>query len=165
MASGMNNQLTKQVGEYLVACELARKGLLSATFSGNVPELDIVATKNNGETTLIQVKTSNSESWQFSINRFVSIEMDGNKQIVGKIIKQPITDLICIFVQAGKNYGEDRFFIMKWVDLQKMLVKGHKDYLKKNNGERPRNKESMHSAISIKQIEMYEDNWSIIYKK
>jgi len=40
MATGRGNQLTKQLGEYLVACELARRGLLVATFSGNIPDLD-----------------------------------------------------------------------------------------------------------------------------
>jgi hypothetical protein len=44
MARGRSNQLTKQVGEYLVACELARRGLLVATFSGNVPDFDLIAT-------------------------------------------------------------------------------------------------------------------------
>ena len=37
MATGRQIQLTKQVGEYLVAAELSRQGLLTATFAGNVP--------------------------------------------------------------------------------------------------------------------------------
>jgi hypothetical protein len=40
MATGRSNQLVKQVGEYLVACELARQELLVATFSGDVPDFD-----------------------------------------------------------------------------------------------------------------------------
>ena len=43
MATGRQVQLTKQVGEYLVAAELSRRGLLTATFAGNVPAYDIVA--------------------------------------------------------------------------------------------------------------------------
>ena len=42
MPSGFANQLTKQRGEYLVAAELARRGLLVATFSGNVPDFDLL---------------------------------------------------------------------------------------------------------------------------
>ena len=38
MATGRQVQLTKQVGEYLVAAELSRRGLLTATFAGNVPD-------------------------------------------------------------------------------------------------------------------------------
>jgi hypothetical protein len=42
MRSGRNNLLTKQIGEYLVAAELGRKGLIAATFTGNVPDFDIL---------------------------------------------------------------------------------------------------------------------------
>ena len=48
MATGRSNQLIKQIGEYLVACELARRGLLVATFSGNVPDFDLIATDFKG---------------------------------------------------------------------------------------------------------------------
>lgn len=48
MATGRNIQLNKRIGEYLVACELARRGLLVATFSGNVPDFDLVATSADG---------------------------------------------------------------------------------------------------------------------
>ena len=48
MATGRQVQLTKQVGEYLVAAELSRRGLLTATFAGNVPDYDIVATGGRG---------------------------------------------------------------------------------------------------------------------
>lgn len=44
MATGWNNQLIKQVGVYLVACELALRGLLVTTFSGNVPGFDLIVT-------------------------------------------------------------------------------------------------------------------------
>jgi len=48
MATGRSNQLIKQMGEYLVACELARRGLVVATFSGNVPDFDLIATDFKG---------------------------------------------------------------------------------------------------------------------
>ena len=56
MATGRQIQLTKQVGEYLVAAELSRRGLLTTTFAGNVPAYDIVATGGRGQTALVQVK-------------------------------------------------------------------------------------------------------------
>lgn len=118
MATGRNMQLTKQVGEYLVASELARRGFLSSTFSGNIPEFDIVATNQKGISKLIQVKTVNGGSWQFSIDRFVSIKMEGSKQIIGGKITQPIKELICILVNLGSKYGEDEFFILKWSKLK-----------------------------------------------
>lgn len=57
MATGRSNMLIKQIGEYLVACELARRGLVVATFSGNVPDFDIIATDFKGSSCPIQVKT------------------------------------------------------------------------------------------------------------
>ena len=44
MATGRDMQLTKMIGEYLVCAELCRRGLLATTFTGNVPEFDILAT-------------------------------------------------------------------------------------------------------------------------
>jgi hypothetical protein len=112
MATGRNVQLTKQVGEYLVASELARRGYVSSTFSGNVPDFDIVATNQSGITRLIQVKTINGASWQFSIDRFATIEMEGNKQIIGRKKAQPIEQLIFALVKLGQKYGEDESYIL-----------------------------------------------------
>ena len=78
MATGRSNQLIKQIGEYLVACELARRGLLVATFSGNVPDFDLIATDLKGSSYPIQVKTIKGGSWQFSIDKFVDIAFEGN---------------------------------------------------------------------------------------
>jgi hypothetical protein len=81
MATGRSNQLTKQVGEYLVAAELGRLGLLAATFSGNVPEHDIVATDSACKTVPVQVKAVTGTSWQFDIRRFVDIELGARLSI------------------------------------------------------------------------------------
>ncbi|HOU14094.1 MAG TPA: hypothetical protein PKZ84_13360 [Anaerolineae bacterium] len=69
MATGRSNQLTKQLGEYLVACELARRGFVVATFSGNIPDFDLIATDFKGTSYPIQVKTMRGGAWQFSLNK------------------------------------------------------------------------------------------------
>ncbi len=43
MATGRDNQLKKQAGEYLVAAEMCRRGFIATTFTGNVPHYDIIA--------------------------------------------------------------------------------------------------------------------------
>jgi hypothetical protein len=48
MATGRDNQLTKQVGEYLVAAEVCRRGFIATTFTGNVPHYDIIASDGSG---------------------------------------------------------------------------------------------------------------------
>ena len=52
---------------------LSRRGLLTATFAGNVPAYDIVATGSRGQTALVQVKAIAGPSWQFDIRTFVDV--------------------------------------------------------------------------------------------
>ena len=84
MATGRQVQLTKQVGEYLVAAELSRRGLLTATFAGNVPAYDIVATGSRGQTALVQVKAIAGPSWQFDIRTFVDVRYTAGAQTMGQ---------------------------------------------------------------------------------
>ena len=49
-------QLSKQLSENLVAAELARRGIVATPFSGNVPDIDILAFKS-GKLISVQVKS------------------------------------------------------------------------------------------------------------
>lgn len=162
MATGRSNQLTKQVGEYLVACELARRGLLVATFSGNVPDFDLIATDLKGSSCPIQVKTIRGASWQFSVDKFAEITFNGNKQCVGSRKPLTIPDLICVFVVASKKYGEDQFYILLWSQLQDLVISIHTRWLNKHGGVRPKRFDSMHCAASPVDLQAYKDNWSLI---
>ena len=57
MATGFSNKLVGQTGEYLVAAELSRRGLIATTFTGNVPHYDIIASGEDGRHVSVQVKT------------------------------------------------------------------------------------------------------------
>ena len=165
MATGRSNQLIKQVGEYLVACELARRGLLVATFSGNVPDFDLIATDFKDSSCPIQVKTSKGGSWQFSIDKFADITFDGSKQLIGAKKPLPIQQLVCVFVLAGEKYGEDKFFIIEWSKLQGILIANHRHWLESHGGIRPKKPTSMHCAISERDLREYKDNWIVISSK
>jgi hypothetical protein len=80
MRSGRKNQLTKQIGEYLVAAELCRRGLIATTFSGNVPDFDLVATNKVFKTIPIQVKAISQGAWQLDANKFINIEIKDGVQ-------------------------------------------------------------------------------------
>lgn len=164
MATGRNIQLNKQIGEYFVACELARRGLLVATFSGNVPDFDIVAVDSNGSSIPIQVKTIRSGEWQFSADKFVEIRFEGKKQIPGAKIEPRIAHLLCVLVLATE-YGKDRFFILEWEQLRDIAVSSYCAWLATKNGVRPRNYSSLHCSLSPKQLLEYEDRWENIIKK
>jgi len=165
MATGRSNQLTKQIGEYLVACELARRGLLVATFSGNVPDFDLIATDFKGSSCPIQVKTIKGGSWQFSIDKFAEITFHGNKQLVGNSKPLSIPDLVCVFVVAAENYGEDQFFVLEWSKVQNIIITNHISWLDSHGGVRPRKPDSLHCAIVQSDLQPYKDNWSIINNK
>jgi hypothetical protein len=165
MASGRSNQLIKQIGEYLVACELARQGFLVATFSGNVPDFDLIATDSKGSSCPIQVKAIKGGAWQFSIDKFANITFNGNKQIIGEKKPLSVPQLVCVFVIAAEKYGEDQFFVLEWSKVQDILIENHKQWLNKHGGVRPRKPDSMHCAIGQKDLQKYKDNWEIIKKR
>jgi hypothetical protein len=162
MSTGRSNQLIKQIGEYLVACELARKGLLVATFSGNVPDFDLIATDFKGSSCPIQVKTIKGGAWQFSIDKFADVTFEGNKQIVGEKKPLLIPQLVCVFVLAAKKYGEDQFFVLEWSKVQDIIIANYRRWLDAHGGVRPRKPDSLHCSIVESDLLGYKDNWLII---
>ena len=162
MATGRQIQLTKQVGEYLVAAELSRRELLTATFAGNVPDYDIVATGGRGQTALVQVKAIAGPSWQFDIRRFTDVRCQAGAQTMGQPTPPPAGDLICVLVRLNKDgYGADRFYVLRWPELQRVLINGYRAYLARHDGRRPTRADSFHTALRETQIAPFLDNWSL----
>jgi hypothetical protein len=162
MATGRSNKLVGQTGEYLVAAELSRRGLIATTFTGNVPHYDIIASNEHGKHVSVQVKASRGSSWQFGdITRFCEISFKGKRQIVGPPKPCPVRRLIVVFVLIGANRA-DRFYILTWRTLRDMIMRGHRAYLAKRNGMRAEKWDSLHSAISEKTLTPHKDNWDII---
>ena len=160
MATGRQVQLTKQIGEYVVAAELSRRGLLTATFAGNVPDYDIVATGGSGRTALVQVKAIAGPSWQFDIRRFADVRCTAGAQTIGQPTAPPAGDLLCVFVRL-RTYGEDRFYVLPWPELQHVLIDGYRAYLNRHGGRRPQRADSFHTALRERQLEPFLDNWSL----
>ena len=158
MATGRDYQITKQIGEYLVASALGRIGLVAATFSGNVPEYDIVATDSKYHSVPVQVKTSNGGSWQFDNRHFVEIHLKGKKQIVGRPRSLP-KNLVCVFVALSPRYGEERFYVLSLRTLQRRIISGLKKYLKRFGGVRPKRFDSFHGAIGEEDLSRFRDAW------
>lgn len=161
MATGRSNQLTKQVGEYLVAAEVCRRGLIATTFTGNVPHYDIIASDSKGGHQAIQVKAIASNAWQFDIRAFADVQLKGKRQVMGQANQPPYPDLICVFVRL-REYGADEFYIMAWEDLQKLAVTHHREYLERHGGVRPKKHDSFHSAIRPEMLTDHRDKWSVL---
>ena len=162
MATGRNNKLVGQTGEYLVAAELSRRGLIATTITGNVPHYDIIASNEKGKHVSVQVKASRGPSWQFGdLTKFCDISFSGKQQIVGCLKQCPVRRLVVVFVMIDAG-GDDRYYILTWRTLRNLIVRGHKDYLAKHGGMRPKKWESMHSAISEETLRPYRDKWSTV---
>ncbi len=162
MATGRSNRLVGQTGEYLVAAELSRRGLIATTFTGNVPHYDIIASDEDGKHVSVQVKASRGTTWQFGdITRFCSISFNGKRQVVGRPKRCPVRRLVVVFVSIGAT-GADRFYILTWRTLRGLLVAGHKTYLARHNGLRPQTWDSLHCAILEEALRPSRDRWSII---
>lgn len=162
MATGSSTQLTRQIGEHLVAAKLGRRGLFATPFAGNVPEFDLVVANESGRSFLVQVKAINGSSWQFSDARtFLDIEMDGNKQVVKGKRKLANPNLVCVFILLREN-EVDEFYIFRLKDLQAVIERHYSGYLESKGGIKPKNPSSMHCAVSPKELAKYRDNWSLV---
>ena len=165
MKRGRSNKLVGQTGEYLVAAELSRRGLIATTFTGNVPHYDIIASDEVGQHVAVQVKASRSPSWQFGdISRYCEIKFRDKRQVVGTPKPIPVRRLVVVFVKVEED-GDDHFYILTWESLRDLLIKHHKSYLAKHEGVRPKKWDSLHTAISEKDLEPHRDRWDRIQQR
>ena len=158
MATGLSTQLAKQVGEFLVAAELGRMGLVAATFAGNVPDYDIIATDLYGRSVPVQVKATRGKSWQFDIRKFASVRLEGKTQIVGSPVPDRVPGLVCVMV-ALAGYGQDRFYVLPWQSLRELMVTRYGFYINKHGDGRPKRFDSFHSAITEAPLAPFKDAW------
>jgi hypothetical protein len=163
MTSGRKNKLTGQTGEYLVAAELSRMGLIATTFTGNVPHYDIIASDEKGRHVSLQVKAATRGSWQFgNVGRYCEVSFDGKRQIVGALKPAPVRNLVTVFVKIGHS-APDNFYVLTWGELASLLAEKHTLFLKRHDGVRPRKWDSLHVAVKERMLLPFRDNWQIIY--
>lgn len=161
MTTGRQNQLTKQTGEYLVCAELCRRGFIATSFTGNVPDYDVIAINKNNKAIPIQVKAIRSGTWQLNARNYLDIEITVNKKQLIKQRNLTDRDLVHIFVKLVEQ-GNDEFYIFRLKDLQEMVYNNYKSFLDKHGGGKPKNPESTHTDVSREQLSSYKDNWELL---
>jgi hypothetical protein len=138
MATGRDMQLTKAVGEYLVCAELCRMGFVASSFTGNVPDFDVIAVNSKNKSIPIQVKTIRAGEWQLNADKYLDISiLKGAQRVKGKR-KTSSGNLIHIFVRLSEQ-GKDKFYIFRFRDLQNIIYKNYTLWLHEHGGRRPRN--------------------------
>ena len=165
-STGRDKYLVKQVGEYLVCAELGRQGYIATSFTGNVPEFDILAIDKDNRVQPVQVKAiSEHGKWQFDARRFMDITLtpEGRQTIDRKL---PLSNpgLICVFVRLVAQ-GQDEFYLFRLSELQEILVTGYGQWLAQLGGVRPRNPESMHLTVTPAALAKFRDNWDLLSRQ
>jgi hypothetical protein len=107
-------------GEYLVAGELLRRGILAALTPKNAPGFDILAT-DRSRTVYIRVKTKLSgEEWRWNAK-----SGDWRAEIFSGKVKNDY----CVLVDLSQREGPPRFFIVKTKKLERRLQSRHKKWV------------------------------------
>jgi hypothetical protein len=155
MASGHSNQLTRQIGEHLVAAKLGRMGYIAAPFAGNVPLFDLLAADRHGFTIPIQVKAINGPSWQYQADGFLEIEiLDDFQHVRGKkALLNP--SVVCVYILLRPD-EQDEYYIFTLQDLQDHTFEVYK------SRQRPKNPQSTHCAVWPRDLQRFKDNWAVI---
>ena len=162
MATGRGNKLVGQTGEYLVAAELSRRGLIATTFTGNVPYYDIIASDETGRHVSVQVKASTGTSWMLgNIENYCDIAFDGKRQVIGKVRPCPIRRLVMVFVKIDSK-GADRFYILPWIEFRHIAIAHHKAFLSLHGGIRPKKWDSLHCAVAEHELVPHRDKWEVV---
>ena len=166
MSTGRKNKLTGQIGEYIVCAELAKRDYITTSFTGNVPEIDIIIVTEELKVLPVQVKTSRSHSWPTSANLWINIEIDEKeqKQIDNgdKTISNPDLIYICVLLVKPDSDKNDKFFILKKSDIQSICVKNYRNWMNKHNWKRPRNYKSLDNRYYLEDLIPFENNWKLI---
>ncbi|WP_341649102.1 hypothetical protein [Thauera humireducens] len=119
MATGRSTQLTRQIGEHLVASELGRMDIIATPFSGNVPQFDLLASTQTGSAFPVQVKAINGPSWQFNAASFLQIEIKDDYQTVLGPRQGIDQSIVCVLVLL-RSAGTDAFYTLTVADLQEL---------------------------------------------
>lgn len=161
MAKNYSRFLAGQMGESLVVAELGRLGVVATSFSGNLPNADIVAFFE-GRNIHVQVKAMRTISGHSDARNFLNIEFDGSRQIITGQKDLPDSELIYVYVKLGAQAGQDKFFVLTYGDMQEIIHRGYRNYLESKGGIRPRNPKSTHCSIAENELAQFENNWGLI---
>lgn len=169
MATGRNNKLVGQIGEFLVCAELGRRGLIATPFAGNVPAFDVLAADEMCRTVPIQVKASQGDSWPSDARLWMEIEFDAATKrqnfIAPKAITNPDLIYACVSIAPANSEQPDRFFILTKSELQTACIANYSDWMDKRDWIRPRNPQSYDARYWIPNLLPFENRWQIITER
>lgn len=161
-SKGWRTQTTKQMGEALVVAELAGQGYLATSFSGNVPDFDLVAIREDLSAVPLQVKAHRGDgSWQGSVTRHLRIRQAGQRQIIEGLQRLDHPHLLWVYVHVPVQ-GVPAYFILSGREVQRIVRRRYASHLRKHGGKRPRRHDSMHFGLTLEDLAPHRGAWDRI---
>ncbi|MDQ6632460.1 MAG: hypothetical protein M3Y82_12030 [Verrucomicrobiota bacterium] len=118
----------------------------------------------------IQVKASRTDNWPSDARKWMNISFDQETKTqknLGRVeIDNP--DLIYVFVviaSPDEKDSKDRFFVLTKLQLQEICIKRYSNWMDTIGWKRPRSPESYDCRFWIPDVEIYENNWTLILDK
>lgn len=141
------NVLTGSAGEYFVAAELSRRGVVAALTMSGTDAFDILAVNKAGRSYSIQVKTTQYEKKL----RWLLSSKDEN----------PKADFY-VFVNLNGTEKQPDYYIMRATEVAAAIKEEHETWLAK-----PKRDGTAHKPINMRQIiidqqDKSKDNWPLI---
>jgi len=161
---GWRQRTVQQWGEYLVAAELAKRGYLATTFTGNVPHFDLVVADEEGRTASVQVKAKSEKgNWQFDLGKFASIDTnpDGTQRIRKR--RMHAAETLWVLVHLHEKREAD-FYWFPQDEFQNLILRNHRRYLNRHGGRRPRKQGSTHSSLAPSELAAGKNVWEVVNK-
>jgi hypothetical protein len=148
----LNNQQVGRTGEHFVAAELHRRDAYAVTFSGNMPDIDILASDvSRARTVSIQVKTKTTGTWQTSTRRGRPRE------------ENPYETEFWIFVDVGRNPEiRPHYFVVPSWWIENSIHVEHQAYIARHSGQRARSPQSTHHAVPLSRVEQWRERWDVL---
>lgn len=145
----LTTQQVGAAGEHFVAAEIHRRGGYAVTFSGNMHDIDLLASDANHDRVIsIQVKTKTAGTWQTSTKR-------------GKKRRAPeVETKYWVLVDLGKEHPE--FYVVPLWWMENDIHKAHSKDLADSGGHRVKNDASTHHAIPVSRIAQWKDRWDVL---
>lgn len=135
-------------GEYAVAAEFCRHGILAIVTLGNHKEVDVVVLRENGTYLKVQVKTTDKKRFPTGLSQNKLNQREKNK--------------IWVFVHAQRlnGDGKSRFYVLTDAEVKKVQRKFNQKYLAeyKNRHGRAYLKQGV-PVIPLDMLTDFENKW------
>lgn len=149
--------LIGNAGEFYVAAELLKRGVVAAMAPRNAPAFDIIATKDK-KTVRIRVKTKSAEymNWQWVVKKDGKIFRDLSE-----------SNDFTVLVNLTKETKDLAFFIVPTSVINDWLVNDFNEWVEtpgKNGRPHDKTNKKRHLRESPDRLTPYLHNWEIMWK-